>query len=144
MKITLRSNENYTHFACIDTSDVSFFEDFKSNDEQSLSGIYSFVGEKIICLFKKSESLFLRVNNFDIALDNTIRSKIENTLGKNTFYIIKNNIEIINIDYDVNHFDSDGTISTPFSEAEDFDFLLFINNIIKNKERQEVMLDEYE
>ena len=97
----LRSNENYHHFGRIDTSDVAFFETFESDEDQTVSGIYSFDRGNLVCLFSKRGNLYLRLESKDICLNSNIKSKLSAYNRERFFSLLYKDKELIKIEYNI-------------------------------------------
>jgi hypothetical protein len=116
----------------------------KHRDDIKISGFYSIVSEEMFMLYKANNNLFLRVNDAIVPLSDKSLSISFERVDKNNRVIIKLGSQVIYFSlylsciYDpVNMADIDFNCD----KEEDLDFLLFLNNIIHSKERQELSLE---
>jgi len=108
---------------------------------QAIQGSFSELGKHLVFLFRIDETLHLVIDNEHIVLDNNIRiirvsDKSDETI---TFMIIDifSNETIIEIKYQKpNIYPALEFDPTPFVDEEDFDYGLFLSNVLNDVDRR--------
>jgi hypothetical protein len=125
---------------------VKFFsrEDNPQAATNLLAGYYAYLGERLVILHKLGKNLVLRMENRCISITDETRATLIELESVNTLEIFQSSELLVKIEY------ARPVIRpplqddpTPFVDKEQFDFGLFIKNIINSKERQMVLLDVY-
>lgn len=109
---------------------------FKSRP--SFSGHYSKINGKIIVFYRIKEKLFLRVDKVLFELDDAIEVRWKRLNDFNCFSLLRNGRQLLELIYKrpkINPSLEIDTVSS-FVEEEDFDFCLFIYNVMNNSERK--------
>jgi len=118
----------------------------RQKDETKISGYYSRINGDIIMLYKKRNSLYVKVKNSDISLSNEFLTVSFTRVRKNNEIVIRVDQDILfSLSYLSCIYDPVNIADQDFNnyKEEDQDFLLFLYNIIKDRERQKVLLETW-
>jgi hypothetical protein len=101
------------------------------------TGQYGLIGDYMLILYRLGESLFIRVSDTVLELDERVSIRVERSLSHNTIAICRNDTILFQWNYQA------GQQEVPieddpsaFVEEEDFDFALFLANISNDDARQ--------
>ena len=130
---------------------VVFFSKNKQPDEanQPKIGTFACVDDKIICFYRYNNELNIKINKDHFILSDSISSKwhIKEGATKSSliaiFSILDNNKVLFNWEY--SPFTSRKPLigdDTSFIDEEDYDFCLFIHNVLCSKERRKGIYDK--
>lgn len=140
--IWLRCNEHYDKVASFDPSTGRLGVTETSIADDEIRGSYARVGDHLVVFYRGCEGLHLRVDDDDFVIDDNARSELSETAaGNRRLALFRGSRRLRVVDYDVTDGQrgqqSESAIdTTPFVEDEDFDFCLFIHNVICNPERR--------
>jgi len=107
----------------------------KLNSDIVESGFYSHLSNKTIGLYRNNNSIYFFENKFTIQITSDITAEFEAFRRRRILKILSNNEIVYRIKYKVKNSIEDEDF-TPFIDEEDFDFGLFIYNIINSTDRQ--------
>lgn len=141
--ILVRNFNTYLHLAKFNFGGE--IEYVKIDDKKvSALGSYDKLGGKFLSLYSYRGQNYLRLDSEDYIFGD-LRIKHKSKFGKSKLIIIKNGEQVANIRYRIK-LDIRDLFSSFFDfgwpvEAEDLDYGLFIYNISKSTERQEILLN---
>lgn len=143
--IYLQSKEQFNQFAKlnIETGDIQY--ENKSNlskgEKILFSGAFSEVDNEAVFFFRHDGQLFLKIKDKTFLIHDYTTSNWE-MRKSNTIYAVFSISEGGKVIYEKKYkpFSSDNVIMddlTAFVDEEDYDFYVFINSVLKSKERRE-------
>lgn len=138
----LQSQDKFDELAVLNpsTGETKFVSKSKHPElaSQSTSGWYSIVDNVMCCLYRSERRLFLGVGKQTFELPDDVSSRLIREQGGNTFQLTSNGTLLFSFEYRSPKLDIPlENDPTPFVEDEDFDFLLFVHNVLKDKSRRE-------
>lgn len=103
-----------------------------------VAGQYSIVGGEMCSLYRAGNTLHLRIGEQEIEITDAVEARLHPGMSKNTLQVFRNGEPVIEFTYppppsDVQLADD----PTPFISQEDFDFPLFVCNVIRDRERRQ-------
>lgn len=101
--------------------------------QHPLSGHYSRLGDQLAVFYRRGDGLRLRVGDLDISLDEGTKVVWSSESGISTFKVLTAGAVVICVSYPAASY-VEGDL-TPFVELEDFDFGLFVANVVASEER---------
>jgi hypothetical protein len=140
--MVLQSQDKFDEIAVLNpsTGETNFVSKSKHPElaSQTASGWYSIVDNVMCCLYRREGKLFLGVGKRTFELLDDVSSRLIRGQGSSNFQLISNGALLFSFEYNPPKLDIPlENDPTPFVEEEDFDFLLFVNNILKDKARRE-------
>ncbi len=139
-KILLLSHVKYDDVVILNWSNLCIshvsMHDLDCEDNH-FCGHFEFINSKFLAIFQYLNTLYLLYDNMLMHVD-----EIEIQLEKhnNTTYLnILDNAKKITLEQIFTDIDDDEI--TPFIDIEDFNFLIFVYNIVKSKHRQKIMYE---
>jgi len=101
------------------------------------SGGYSIVNGTIVCLYRVDSTLYFRLGEEEFKITDDATSVLVREDGYRLFQLVQNGNLLVNFRYrcPVNEIPL-STDPTPFMDEEDFDFLLFVHNVLAQDERR--------
>lgn len=103
-----------------------------------MSGGCSIVNGVLVCLYRTKEKLYFRLDEREFELMDDVTSTISNEGSCRVFKLIRNGNLLINFKYPVPTSEVPLQLDpTPFIEDEDFDFLLFVHNVLEQTGRRQ-------
>jgi len=109
------------------------------------NGFISMIEGRLFSFYKFKNKLFLKVDNTIFELDNMTQIQLEQKENFNIFSIYRGHVLLFDFKYKrpkIKPALESDTVSSFVSE-EDFDFCLFIYNIVKNPERKMLIFKGY-
>jgi hypothetical protein len=139
--ILLQSNDSFDELGKLnlDTGEISFLS--KSQNPQAsctlIQGHYAKVGDSLVCLYRFDDVLYLRIGELQFEITDRVLCYLSRELNNRSFKLISDGKELVNVVYTpVKPEIPLNRDPTPFIEEEDFDFMLFIHNVINNFDRR--------
>lgn len=137
--LILQSFDKFDVLAEFDPSTNTFFQHSKAENlslpPTTISGVFAQLGKTMMLLYRFNKQLYLQIADHKLEISNRVRA----SLIKADFctLIIKSGEDIIfRLEYLPLVISPPlETIVTPFAEEEDFDFGLFVHNIINDPGR---------
>jgi hypothetical protein len=115
--------------------------EFRENEEIRICGIFTEIKNKYLSLFREGNKLYFVIDSDIYLIDDTSSVDIKK-IEKNKYQLSlfdDDNI-VATYDYVKPHINPQlGLDPTPFIEEENFDFCLFIKNVVNDKDRRERM-----
>ncbi|MBA3241759.1 MAG: hypothetical protein H0T60_11085 [Acidobacteria bacterium] len=138
----LQSKDKFSELARLnlDTGEVAFVS--KHSDpalKKSVpSGGYSIVNGVMCSLYKVGGGLYLRVGEQAFEITDDVKATLNRSAKKHTFQLLRNENLLLEFIYPPPKLDIPlADDPTPFIEEEDFDFLLFVTNVLNDKGRRQ-------
>jgi hypothetical protein len=101
------------------------------------SGAFSILNDTMLMLYRKDGVLHFRVGDRTIELGDDVTSSVTSENDNRVFQLIKNGSPEICLTYSLPVQEVPLSADpTPFVEEEDFDFLLFVHNVLTNTGRR--------
>ena len=137
----LQSKDNFDNLAELD-HDTGAYRFFSRKEQPELSltrpsGVFSFLNGTVSSLYRKDDLLYFRVGDRAVELADDVTSVLTQENNNRVFQLIKNGKAEICFTYQPPVNDVPLTADpTPFIEDEDFDFLLFVHNVLTETGRR--------
>ena len=137
----LQSNDRFDEIAQFDPVTGNYrLLSKKANRELvtgPISGGYSLVGQALLALYRKNEDLFVWIDNREFLVSDTVSSALIEEGDQKIFRLLDNERPIATFKYSppVSEIPR-GLDPTPFVEEEDFDFGLFLHNVLTEPGRR--------
>lgn len=143
----LQSQDRFDEIAVLNlsTGETNFVSKSKHPElaSQPTSGWYSVVDNVMCRLYRKEGVLFLGVGKQTFKLLDDVGSRLIRGQDSSTFQLISNGDLLFSFKYNLPKLDVPlKNDPTPFIEEEDFDFLLFVDNVLKDKARRQRIYDQ--
>ncbi|MDN5205232.1 hypothetical protein QQ008_27865 [Fulvivirgaceae bacterium BMA10] len=135
----LRSYTDYNVFAKVDLKNHTLRSIDYDNLEEK--GLYAYLGDNLVFFYRLNDNLYLSIDYDNILIDD--RVEILLLKKKESQYVLSVKILdqiLYNIEYSFikeKYFFEDDT--TGFIEEEDFNFGLFLRNVVMNNERKRLI-----
>ena len=101
------------------------------------SGGYSIVNGVVVCLYRVDSALYFRLGEEEFKITDDASSILVRENGHRLFQLIENGNLLVNFRYRCPANEVPLSIDpTPFIDEEDFDFLLFVHNVLAQDERR--------
>ena len=141
-QITLQSQDKFAELArlSLDTGEVSFVSKHSDPALKAAvtSGGYSIVNGVMCSLYKVGGGLYLRVGEQALEITDEVEARLDRSPKKHTFQLLRDGKLLLEFIYSPPKSDIPlADDPTPFIEEEDFDFLLFVTNVLKDKSRRQ-------
>jgi hypothetical protein len=102
------------------------------------AGWYKHLEGKLSALYVRSGFFFVRYDTVDVSINNDMTARVIGNGIKWKFSLVKGDNLIIEFDYPISYDNINPEYDfTPFVEDEDFNWGLFLSNIINNKSRMD-------
>lgn len=139
MKIVLQSNDRFSDFGEFDTETRNLT--IRSKNDSPLgrgeaSGWYGTIGNSVALLFRLDNRLHFAYRNQTFSLQDDAQARIEGGQTARRFILEQGGKTLICIDYEVPPPIVPPELDFTDTRPEDFDFLLFVRNVLKNPERR--------
>jgi hypothetical protein len=109
-----------------------------------LSGGYSIINGMIICLYRLDNALHFRLGEDEFKIADDATSILVHADGYRLFQLVQNGNVLINYRYRSPIYKVSPNIDlTPFIEEEDFDFFLFVHNVLNQDDRRHRIYNQY-
>jgi hypothetical protein len=137
----LQSMDNYDITADFDPSDGSLREMKKSQSSNTaagkISGSYARLNGNLITIYRNGENLHVSFDSNDVEIRDSVKIFLDRG-DLNVISLVENGIPILSFSYKSPLHDlPEDQFDVSFSEKEDFDFGLFLYNVISNPERRD-------
>lgn len=136
--IFLQSNVKYVDIVILSWPDLSIrhvTRQYMVGEGSDTSGHYEFINNTLVAIFKHSGRLYLLYGNSLMLLDD-VHTQLEK--DRNVIYLhVTTNENKFTIQQKFTDIRND---PTPMIDVEDFNFLIYLHNMINSKSRQELML----
>ena len=107
------------------------------------SGTFSIVDDTMLMLYRKNGVLYFRARDRTVELSDDVTSSLTNKHSNRVFQLLKNGKPVIGLTYLPPVHEVPLSLDpTPFMEEEDFDFLLFVHNVLTNTGRRNRIYNE--
>jgi hypothetical protein len=101
------------------------------------SGGYSIVNGVLVCLYRVDSALYFRLGEEEFRITDDAASTFVREDGYRVFQLVENGNLLVNFRYHLPVNEVPLSIDpTPFIDEEDFDFLLFVHNVLAQDERR--------
>lgn len=135
--LLLESKDNVGEFLRLDTEtgDQRFIK--KDDGGLEVDGVFAEVEETLLMFYREGGDLFFQVEHERIDLNDAVESILDRTSTDTLFVLLQGEHVLLRFNYDHNALD--GLIAeddTAFIDAEDFDFCLFVYNVINDPSRR--------
>jgi hypothetical protein len=112
----------------------------ESHEKEETNGRFEYLGSVIVAEYVFDGNIYIRVNEKTIKVSPKIGAYVIKRKKERILTITDDGCPVINVFYEIAEEWDPINDPTPFIDDEDFDFGLFIANIISNPNRQKVML----
>lgn len=102
-------------------------------------GWYKVIEDKVSAIYAFKGQIHLIYNKIQISLNQTMNSKIKNKNGIQIFTLKNNNLPILTFEYSSEN-SLKGVEPFDYIDDEDYDWGLFLSNIINNVNRQHLFI----
>ena len=139
MKITLQSNDKFADFAEFDTETKALVVHSKSASplgEGDFYGWFGTVGAITTLLFHVDHKLHFGYGSTTFSLEDDAQARIEGGEIRRKFTLERGGKTLITIDYEIAPPVVPPELDFTETHPEDFDFLLFVRNVLKSPERR--------
>ena len=102
----------------------------------SIAGTFSIINAMMMSLHRIDGVLYFRSGNQEFEITDDIRSTLETRRKYRKFRLLKGNNLLVDVKYLTPKFQRLSFDPTPFVEEEDFDFLLFVHNVLTEPGRR--------
>ncbi|HKZ78760.1 MAG TPA: hypothetical protein VJ124_10690 [Pyrinomonadaceae bacterium] len=138
----LQSQDDFDKVAELDrnTGEYRFLSKKKHPEIAAIpmSGGCSVVNGTMVCLYRTEGVLYLRVGAQEFKLTDDVTAKIAREDKYRVFELLRNGNLLVNFKYASASFEVPLELDpTPFIEDEDFDFFLFVHNVLKQTGRRQ-------
>jgi hypothetical protein len=101
------------------------------------SGGYSIVNDTMLALYRKDGVLYFRAGELEFKLTDDVSSKLTREGNNRVFQLHQDRNLLVDLRYSLPEPDIPLTIDpSPFIEEEDFDFFLFVHNVLTQTDRR--------
>lgn len=133
--VILQSKDEFDQFMELDpgTGEYRFLsrKQYSELEAMPLSGGYSVVDGTIVCLYRTAGFLYLRIGEQEFQVTDDVTSILAREKQFRLFQLVQNGNVLVKFSY---HSPVDEGLlridPTPFVDAEDFDFFLFVHNVL--------------
>lgn len=101
-----------------------------------LSGGYSIVNGMIVCLYRVDNALYFRLGEEEFKIADDATSILVHENGYRLFQLVQNGNLLVNFRYRSPVYEVSNIDPTPFIDEEDFDFFLFVHNVLNQGDRR--------
>lgn len=129
----LESKDDFDQLAELDPNGTYLFLSRKQHPELtgSPSGGYSMVDGTMVSLYRMDGGLYFRVGEQEFQLTDDVTSTLTREDNKQVFRLVQDGSPLLIFGYTPQGNEIPLNIDpTPFVEEEDFDFLLFVHNVL--------------
>jgi hypothetical protein len=106
--------------------------------EVRTAGWYQYLQDKLTALYFQEDDFFFRYDNLCVKVEEGITAKSEKENGQYQFSLYRKDQLILGFKYSVSDYFFESEVDlTPFVEAEDFNWGLFLCNIINSRSRMD-------
>jgi hypothetical protein len=140
--ILLQSQDKFNDLAQLDTATGQIFWLSRCTHPeavaQAVCGHIARIGEHILCLYRLGGVLHFRIDSADWELNEEIEISLQDIQeGKNRLTIARQGVPLVSLDYRRSVIRPPLAVDpTPFVEEEDFDFCLFVCNVVNDPDRK--------
>lgn len=141
MKITLQSNDRFGDLGQFDTERralIVYAKTESSEWESNVNGWFGTVGSRPAILFHIDHNLHFVYGDITVPLGNNAQARVEGGQIKRQFTLEEDGKVLIRIDYEVPPPVVPPDLDFTQTHPEDFDFLLFVRNVLGNRERRKL------
>jgi hypothetical protein len=148
----LQSAERARDFARLDpdTGRIDFFSqdgELREQMQAGSSGRFSFVESALVAFYRDNRVLKLRIGDEEYVIDEGTSSRIAKSRNRlvtwltrsrrrNQFLLSQNGKTVVSLKYQAPETSNIPFDPTPFIEEEDFDFMLFIHQVLNDSKRR--------
>jgi hypothetical protein len=134
----LQSKSKYTAIIMLDPSTGAYQEATRdSSSNIKINGVYDFLDSVLVALYLHCGSLILRVGEQVIPLVSVVKISVDGKPSERKFSVAYGEGQSLYLKYSVAEMLKEDM--TPFIENEDFDFGLFVSNVLSDPSRREVL-----
>lgn len=141
MKIILQSNDRFGDFGEFDTEARKLTVHSKNESPEwksKVNGWFGAVGSRPAILFHIDHNLHFVYWDITVPLGNNAQARVEGGQIKRQFTLEDDGRVLIRIDYEVPAPVVPPELDFTQTHPEDFDFLLFVRNVLGNRERRKL------
>ncbi len=104
----------------------------------SIAGTFSIINEMLVSFYRVHGVLYLRIADQEFELTNDTSSALETDGNYRKFRLLKGKNVLVDLTYLLPELEIPLSIDpTPFVEEENFDFLLFVHNVLSQPGRRD-------
>jgi hypothetical protein len=144
MTIWLQNSDVYDELAELDPASgryrVQRRQALRAGVAVKTDGTFALLGGVFAALYKFGDELILRVKGVAIPLGRDVSVSVSGPSNCRVLSVVASGREVIRHEYYLDLSTKFPNDPTPFVEDEDFDFGLFVANVAKAPERQDVLL----
>lgn len=108
-----------------------------------VAGGYSVVDTIPACLYRRDNALYFRLGEDECQITDDVESVLAREDGYSLFQLVRNGKLLVDFKYRSSPPEVPLRIDpTPFIEEEDFDFLLFVHNVLEQADRRHRVYNE--
>lgn len=138
--LLLQSSDRFTEMMKLDpdTREVRFVSRGDVAEPDRISGAYARVGDRLACLYRSCDRLFFSLDGKAIELGEDTSAHFRRRGETRVLTVRREELTLIQWEYRLPPLDPPlEEDPTPFVEAEDFDFGLFVSNVVNDKARKD-------
>ena len=148
LKAFLQSSNRFDEIVKLEPATGRIDRQSKSNDSslrhERIAGRCAEVGSRFLALFVDKGHLCFQVDSKQIHIDPGTRVELVRGNEQNLFRLIEDGRSILELEYAPPKLDPPLELDpTPFVSEEDFDFLLFVFNVLGDPERRILFADAH-
>lgn len=138
--IILITQENYQQLVELDTAsgDYRFLERSVEDSQPKIQGMFANLGGHNLFFYRNNGVLFLRVDGTVVNLNNKVAISLDSSDEQHRrLVIVENGKQVVSLQYDRPLTDPPLSLDpTPFVSEEDFDFGLYLYNVVNDLGRR--------
>jgi len=140
MRVVLQSNDKFNEFGEFDpeTGSLTIRPKNDSPVKGGVSGWYGTIGDSVAFLFHLDHRLHFAYRDQRFSLQDDAQARVEGGQTARRFTLEQGGKTLICIDYEIPPPVVPPELDFTDTRPEDFDFLLFVRNVLKNPERRKL------
>lgn len=115
----------------------------KTGAAVKINGFFDKLDGTLVAIYAFSGHLYLRIGEKSIKIINEISVSATGSAQNRRLTVSDDSGELASVTYAIESVSISETDPTPFMENEDFDFGLFVSNVVSNVERKRVVLESW-
>lgn len=146
--LTLQSKTSYSRLLELSHENGSYSETFRVAVDGAfpalkINGVFDFLNGVLIALYAFDKNLFLRIGDDVIQLFDDVAVELERGKFQSKLLVIHDGRAVAAVNYPSSAKGKIKDDPTPFIDDEDFDFGLFVRNLVSDRRRRSVALENW-
>ncbi|MFZ6775049.1 hypothetical protein ACO0LB_20320 [Undibacterium sp. SXout7W] len=146
--LTLQSKKTYFRLLELNCEDGSCRETTRRAIDGKflpikINGVFDFLSEILVALYVSNGAIFLKIGNIVIQIVNGVTVVLDRDKMASTLTVVHGSRVLASLSYVCSVDEKIKDDPTPFIEDEDFDFGLFLKNVISSRERIKVLQENW-